>query len=323
MPDRLHKVLAQHGLGSRREIERWIVEGRVRVNGELAREGAQFNPSDRVSIDGNDVTARLRSAVEATQVIMFHKPQHQPVAPGAEHEDERGEAELTKSVMESLPAKRGVRWLAINTMQSGDSGLLLLTTDGRLANALRRHAATIPAAYVARVLVPDPDFDITGFPLEVRYDEATITFTGVEAAGGEGANRWFRVEAAHSHRRAAVKALFDSRGFGVSRVSQVKFADIELPRDLPRGKHRALTEGQVRLLYSLAELRPPEQAESARDGRSTSPQKGTSKRIAADRNTPRSGRRPGGGKPSRARIKPGGLPDGPAKKTTGTRKPAR
>jgi len=259
MADRLHKVLAQYGLGSRREIERWIVEGRIRINGELAQEGAQFTPGDRVFIDGNEVTTRLRASTEAPQVIIYHKTQRQPVDSGMERDsDYAGDEPLQKSVMESLPAKRGIRWLVINTMQSGDSGLLLLTTDGRLANALRRHATTIPAAYVARVLVPDPEFDVAGFPLEVRYDEVTITFAGIEPAGGEGANRWFRVEADHSHRRAAVRALFESRGLGVSRVSQVKFGEIELPRDLPRGRHRALGEEQVRKLYALAELDMPE-----------------------------------------------------------------
>jgi len=258
MADRLHKVLAQYGLGSRREIERWIVEGRIRVNGELAQEGAQFSPGDRVVIDGKEVTTRLCGSAEAPQVIIYHKAQRQPVDSGMERDaDAAGDEPLQKSVMDSLPAKRGIRWLVINTMQSGDSGLLLLTTDGRLANALRRHATTIPAAYVARVLVPDPEFDISGFPLEVRYDELTITFAGIEPAGGEGANRWFRVEADHSHRRAAVRALFESRGLGVSRVSQVKFGEIELPRDLPRGRHRALGEEQVRKLYALADLEQP------------------------------------------------------------------
>jgi len=311
---RLHKVLAHNGLGSRREIERWIAEGRVRVNGELAKEGAQFSPGDRVAVDGNDVTARLRSAVEAPQVIVYHKPQHQPVDAGSERDEPPADDDLQKSVMENLPSKRGMRWLVINTMQSGDSGLLLLTTDGRLANALRRHAATIPAAYVARVLVPNPEFDISAFPLEVRYDEETVTFAGIEPAGGEGANRWFRVDASHSHRRAAVRGLFESRGLGVSRVSQVKFADIELPRDLPRGRHRALTEGQVRQLYALAELSMPETQSEQREKRSPV-QGGKAKRVAIDRTGGRSGRRASGKAPLRARTKPGGV--------TGSRKPGR
>ena len=315
-PDRLHKVLAQRGLGSRREIERWILEGRVRINGELAQEGAQFTPGDRVSVDGEDVTARLRGTGDA-QVIMYHKPQHQPVNPGAHRLAGDADDELLKqSVLERLPAKRGSRWLVINTMQTGDSGLLLLTTDGHLADALRRRAATISAAYVARVLVPTPDFDITGFPLEVRYDEESVEFTGIEAAGGEGANRWFRVEAAHSHRRAAVRALFESRGLGVSRVSQVRYGELDLPRDLPRGKHRELTEGQRRQLYALAELSAPQPQAEVREARSNPDgARPKAKHVRIDRTGGRSGRRPGGRAPLRARVKPGG--------TTGSRKSDR
>lgn len=323
MAERLHKVLAQHGLGSRREIERWMLEGRVRLNNDVAQAGAQFTPGDRVAIDGADITARLRPSGGA-QVLLYHKPQHQPVqhqsaTPRTETQPPRDDDdEIKESVMERLPAKRGVRWLVINTMQSADSGLLLLTTDGRLADALRRRAETISAAYVARVLVPTPDFDVTEFPLHVRYDEGNVEFAGIEAAGGEGANRWFRVEAAHSHRRAAVRALFESRGLGVSRVSQVKFGPLELPRDLPRGKHREATTDQLRDLYALAEMRVPttQQEPAAERGKPGAHAAASStavgnrgkfkaKRVSVDRKIGKSGRRPGGKAPTRARVKPG------------------
>jgi 23S rRNA pseudouridine2605 synthase len=335
MSERLHKVLAQHGLGSRREIERWMLEGRIRLNHAPAQAGASFSPGDRVAIDGVDVTARLRDS-GAAQVLMYHKPQHQPVAPGPDARSEAADEDLGESVMERLPAKRGLRWLVINTMQTGDSGLLLLTTDGRLADALRRRAESIPAAYVARVLAP-PEFDVTDFPLEVRYDEATITFASIEAAGGEGANRWFRVVADHSHRRAAVRALFESRGLGVSRVAQVGYAMLELPRDLPRGKHRELSADQVRALYGLAGMAVPSTGPSAKGNQrnatqdkalggkaiggrgasarnpraggdaapTRSPGKAKQARVSVDRAGGRSGRRPGGKSPTRQRSKPG------------------
>lgn len=306
MSERLHKVLAQSGLGSRREIERWIDAGRVRLNGQPVQVGAQFAAGDRVAIDGDDITTRLHSAMAAqvvAQVIMYHKPQHQPVLPVATAQDvaDAGADALKQSVMERLPAKRGTRWLAINTMQSGDSGLLLLTTDGRLADALRRRATTIAAAYVARVLVPASDFDVAGLPLTVRYDEGLVEFASIEAAGGAGANRWFRIEAAHSHRRAAVRALFESRGLGVSRVAQVRFGTLELPRDLPRGKHRALTGGEMRELYELAELSLPvsEQPRARRAKMSNAVLKAKLKRPSIDRSGGRSGRRPGGKSPRR------------------------
>ena len=255
MSERLHKLLAQHGFGSRREIEKWMLEGRVVLNGHAAQPGASYSSGDRVAIDGRDVTSRLKVSAAAPSVLLYNKAQGQPITSAGE------DAESGKSVMESLPSVRGARWLVINTMQAGDSGLMLLTSDGRLADALRRRAETIPAAYVARVLVPTPDFDVTTFPRVVNYDEATIEFESIEPAGGEGTNRWFRVESRRTHRRAAVRALFESRNLKVSRVIQVQFADIELPRDLPRGRHRALSQNRIEALYALAELELPQAEE--------------------------------------------------------------
>lgn len=277
MSERLHKLLAQHGLGSRREIEKWMLEGRVRLNNLPAQPGDRYHAGDRVSIDGKDVSSRLQ-VFAAPKVILYHKPQGQPITPGAG--DEAGEV-TGKSVMESLPSLRGSRWLVVNTMQAGDSGLLLLTSDGRLADALRRRAETTPAAYVARVLVPSPDYDVDSIPRVVQYDNETIEFETIEPAGGEGTNRWFRVESHRAHRRAAVRALFDSRGLKVSRVIQVKFGDFELPRDLPRGKHRELSESDVADLYASVELAPPTRPPrpKAEDGRPQRPRR----RPAPDR----------------------------------------
>ena len=259
MSERLHKLLAQHGLGSRREIEKWMLAGRVLLNNKPAQPGDRYAEGDRVVVDGKDVSARLR--VNATaQVLAYHKPQGQAVEARTAYSPagELGDAVTGETVLERLPSVRGARWLSINTMQAGDSGLLLLTTDGHLADALRRRSESIPAAYVARVLVTDPDFDLNDVPKVVRYDDETIEFEKIEDIGGEGTNRWFRIESTRSHRRAAVRALFESRNLAVSRVIQVKFGPLELARDLPRGKHRQLTNPQVRELYALAELTPPQ-----------------------------------------------------------------
>lgn len=269
MSERLHKVLAQHGLGSRREIEKWMLEGRVLLNGNAALPGERYRSGDRVTVDGRDVTAHLRTA-KGPQVLIYHKPQGQPISAAGSDESEappdRAENPGGRvSVLESLPAIRGGRWLVINAMQAGDSGLLLLTRDGRLADALRRRAETTPTAYVARVLVPTPDFDLAALPRAVSYDGETLEFEAIEAAGGEGTNRWFRVESPRAHRRAAVRALFESQGLAVSRVIQVRFAGLELPRDLPRGRHRAVSEQEVAALYAhagLTTLREQEMAEN-------------------------------------------------------------
>lgn len=254
MSERLHKLLAQHGLGSRREVEKWMLEGRVRLNGQLAQPGDRFHAGDRVSIDGRDVTGRLQ-VTASPQVLLYHKPQGQPVNPP--HEGEPIAGEMSQSVMERLPSVRGARWLVINAMQPLDSGLLLVTTDGKLADALRRRAEIIPATYAVRVLVPHPEFDVTALPRTVQYDDELVEFENVEPAGGEGTNRWFRVQSQRAHRRAAVRALFEAQGLKVSRVIQLEFAGLALPRELSRGRHRALTPAQMQALYDLAGLQLP------------------------------------------------------------------
>jgi 23S rRNA pseudouridine2605 synthase len=271
--ERLHKLLAQHGIGSRREIEKWMLAGRVLLNDRPAQPGDRYTPGDRVMVDGKDVTARLKIE-SAPKALIFHKAQSQPLAAVAE----AAGADASKSVMDSLPSLRGSRWLAVNTMQAGDSGLLLLTSDGRLADALRRRAESIPAAYVARVLAPYPEFDFEAIPLVVQYDEEAVEFESIEPAGGAGANRWFRVTSHRAHRRAAVRALFESRGLKVSRVIQVQFAGLELPRDLPRGRHRALSEKDVAELYRLAGLPEPQSERAANEKRQSNRRGGFKRR---------------------------------------------
>ena len=291
MSERLHKLLAHHGLGSRREIEKWMLAGRVLLNNKPAQPGDRYNEGDRVIVDGKDVSARLRIE-HAAQVIAYHKPQGQPVeartsyAPAGESAESNSE-----TVLERLPAVRGARWLAINAMQAGDSGLLLLTTDGRLADALRRRSEAIPTAYVARVLIADPEFDVASISPVVRYDDETVEFSAVEDVGGEGTNRWFRVDSPRAHRRAAVRALFESRGLAVSRVMQVRFGSLELARDLPRGKHRALTVEQIGELYTFAELTPPASKPDAHRQRDRHPHASTPKRVPRSQAT--DNRRPG------------------------------
>ena len=263
MPERLQKILARHGLGSRREIERWIAEGRVTINRLPAQLGAQFHEGDRVAIDGKEVTARLAIEVPP-QVLMFHKSQGQPIARDGARDGERGEQDVEsidedarETVLEKLPAVRGARWVPLNPMHGGDSGLLLLTNDGALNYALTRRKRWIPCSYMVRVLAPGSSLEPPEIPPTVVFDDEQIEFSKVEPAGGEGANLWYRVELARADRRGAVRALFESRDMKVSRMTQVAFGGIELPRDLPRGRHRALTADQVAELYRLAHLNPP------------------------------------------------------------------
>ena len=247
--ERLHKVLAQHGYGSRRELEQWIAQGRVQLNGRPAEAGARYQPGDKVVLDGRDISARLQQTARPT-VLLYHKPHDQPL--DTREGAERGDS--AETVYEKLPAIRGARWQAINVMHASDSGLMVFTNDGRLGDALRRKLESIPAKYSVRVLMPDATRFLELHPLSVQLDEETVTFAKVEPAGGEGSNRWFDVESPHADRRAAVRALFESHGYKVSRIIQTSFGPLELPRDLPRGRHREAESDQVRAMYELAGL---------------------------------------------------------------------
>ena len=255
MSERLQKILASHGLGSRREIERWIVEGRIALNGVTAKLGDHFQLGDRVVVDGKEVTGRL-NAQAPLQVLMYHKPQGQALI---RNDSRLGTDELPPDdwVQDHLPSLRGSRWIPINPMHPGDSGLVLVTNDGTLDYALTRRKRWIPTAYMVRVLAPGSAEAPPVIPLQMNFDDGVVEFTKVEPAGGEGANLWYRVELERADRRAAVRALFESRDIKVSRMTQVMFGGIELPRNLPRMRHRELDAAQVTALYQLARIPQP------------------------------------------------------------------
>lgn len=281
MSERLHKFLAQHGFGSRRELEQWMLEGRVLLNGRAAAPGDRYSAGDKVVIDGRDITARLR-ANPAAQSIVYHKPAGQPLKRSL---DEAAPVELDdgSTVFNHLPAVRGSRWLAINRMHAGDSGLLLLTTDGKLADALMRRALKIPTNFSVRTL-GSPEREGESLQTSVHFQDERVDFESIEPSGGEGANRWFLVRASHAGHRAAIRALFESQGFTVSRVIQLAYGPIELPRDLPRGRHRALSEEETGKLYGLADMSAPVEAPS-RPARKASDRKNTKKKTPGKKTT--------------------------------------
>ncbi len=245
--ERLQKLLARHGLGSRRQIEEWILAGRVLLNGTPAQLGDRFTPGDRLVVDGKDLTGRL--SLEAPgRVLAYHKTAGEVVT--------ANEGEEGGSLLARLPAVRGARWLAINPMNAADTGLLLLSNDGRLVNALKRRSPAIAASYMVRVHVPGrEEGEVPEIATRVQHDDREVEFTAVTLTGGEGANLWYRVDSAHADRRIAVRSLFESQGFKVSRLIQVSYGAIELPQDLPRGRHRELSADQAAALYSLVGLK--------------------------------------------------------------------
>ncbi len=268
MSERIQKVLAQHGIGSRREVERWIVEGRIQINGVKAKTGDRYESGDRVLLDDRDVTRRLERT-SAMQVIAYHKPQGQPIersaaprknAEGVEYPPEV----IEESAEERLPVQRGSRWVAINPMHPGDSGLLLFTNDGALSYALTRQKKKIPTSYMVRVHVRGGVAAAPQLPTTLRLDDETIEFTEVTVSNSapegesDSGNIWYRVVLPRADKRAAVRALFVSHDLTVSRMMQVAFGDIALTKEMPRARHVPLKPKQVESLYALAQLKMPE-----------------------------------------------------------------
>jgi 23S rRNA pseudouridine2605 synthase len=273
--ERLHKLLAQHGIGSRRQVEDWIREGRVLVNGKPAEIGQRVGPRDRVAVDGRDVTSRL--AVRSTlRVIVYHKPSGE-MSRSREGDDRA-------AVDSRLPSLRAGRWLPVNSLAFGEDGLLILTNDGTLAAAIRRNAETLPVEYRARVLRPRDDARWPDMPLEVDVAGESVQFTAVERIDGAGTNVWFKVASEQPLQRGALRALFDGVGLKLSRVLLVQWGPVSLPRDLPRGRSRELAGAELDALLALAGRSPggeglERKARGRKPSRARSPGRPTGRRT--------------------------------------------
>lgn len=243
MSERLHKLLAQHGIGSRRQVEAWIREGRVLVNGRPAEIGHALQSGERVVVDGKDVT-RLLAVERKLQVILYHKPTGEMLRSRAG--DDRESVEM------KLPALHAGRWVAVNALGFGEDGLLILASEGRFALAIAKRNHEIPVEYRVRALRPSQEEDWPPMPTSVDVEGQPVTFDVVEPAGASGTNMWFRVTSARTLPRGAIRALFDAAGLKVSRTMLVKWGPIALPRDLPRGRSRPLEGADLDALYQLA-----------------------------------------------------------------------
>jgi 23S rRNA pseudouridine2605 synthase len=248
LEERLHKLLARHGIGSRRQAESWIAEGRVLVNGRPAGVGQQVRPGDRVVVDGKDVTKRL-SFEQPLQVIVYHKPGGEMLRRQAG--DERAGVEAR------LPALRGGRWLPVNALGFGEDGLLVMASDGAFVSAVARQARSIPVEYRVRALRPRLDDDWPAMPASVELEGEAVKFSAVERLEGGATNAWFRVAAERTLPKGAIRALFDAAGLKVSRTMLVRWGPVTLPRDLPRGRSRELGGPELDALVAMSGIARP------------------------------------------------------------------
>jgi 23S rRNA pseudouridine2605 synthase len=246
---KLHKALADAGHGSRRELEEWIVAGRVSVNGMPAHTGQRIGPGDKIRVNGKLVNLKFGNS-RLPRVVLYHKPEGEIVS--------RDDPEGRPSVFDHLPRIRGGRWITVGRLDINSCGLLVATNNGELANRLMHPRYGIDREYAVRVLG-----DLSDDALEKLYDgieleDGLARFTRIDEAGGDGANRWYNVVLAEGRNRE-VRRMFDSVGVTVSRLMRVRYGPLPLPPQLKRGQCRELTEVEVKaLLTALKPVKKPE-----------------------------------------------------------------
>ena len=239
-PERLQKVLAQAGIGSRREMEEWIAAGRITVNNVTAQLGQSVVPSDRIRIGGRLVNVRFTST-RTPRVVLYHKPEGEIVS--------RDDPEGRPSVFAALPRIRGGRWIAVGRLDFNTSGLLLFTTSGVLANQLMHPSSELVREYAVRVLGDLPPETQQRLLDGVDLEDGPASFASIEEAGGEGANRWYRVTLFEGRNRE-VRRMFEAVGCMVSRLIRIRYGPFTLPPQLKRGHVRELDESEVRAFRS-------------------------------------------------------------------------
>ncbi len=238
-PERLHKLLAQSGIGSRREMEEAIAAGRVTVNGETARTGQSATPGDRIKLNGRLVNVKFSNRLP--RVLIYHKHEGEIVS--------RDDPEHRPSVFTALPRLSGSRWVAVGRLDFNTSGLLLFTTSGELANRLMHPRYELVREYAVRVLgelSPEAQQRLLD---GVELDDGPAQFSTLQEAGGEGANHWYRVSLSEGRNRE-VRRMFEAIGVAVSRLMRVRYGPFALPPNLRRGQSLELDEKEIRRLLA-------------------------------------------------------------------------
>jgi 23S rRNA pseudouridine2605 synthase len=244
--EKLQKVLARAGLGSRRQIERWIEAGRLTVNGRSAVLGERVEEGSRIVLDGRPVP--LTDIAPKARVLLYHKPEGEMCT--------RTDPQGRPTVFDKLPRLRHGRWISVGRLDFNTSGLLLLTTDGELAHRLMHPSHEVEREYAVRVLGPVDEAMLAHLKRGVRLEDGPARFDDIVDAGGTGANRWYHVVIKEGRNRE-VRRLWEAVGVAVSRLIRVRYGDIVLPRHLRRGRAEELDKDTAAELYRSVGLEPP------------------------------------------------------------------
>ena len=240
--EKLQKVLARSGTGSRREMERWIEEGRITVNGQRAKLGDRVTAKDRIAVDGKSLDI---APGEKTRCILYHKPTGEVCT--------RSDPQGRRTVFQRLPKLKAGRWISIGRLDFNTSGLLLFTTDGDLANVLMHPSSNIEREYMVRVMGNVTPEMLKHMLDGVMLDDGVARFTDIQDAGGEGINRWYYVVLMEGRNRE-VRRLWESQGLTVSRLKRVRYGEVFIPSKVKQGQWVELEGKEVKGLYRMVDL---------------------------------------------------------------------
>lgn len=284
--EKLQKVLARVGLGSRRELERWIADGRVTVDGRVATLGDRVLPGQDIRVDGQPLAAGARHAVKR-RIIAYHKPDGEVTTT----RDPQGRP----TVFDHLPVLRNARWIAVGRLDFNTQGLLLFTTDGELANRLMHPSSQIEREYAVRVLGEVGPEMLRRLHEGVELDDGPAHFDSIVDAGGEGANHWYHVTLKEGRHRE-VRRLWEAVGVTVSRLIRVRFGPVSLPRQLRAGRWMDLDDETAAQLLASVGMKPEarrerktQPARRVKPGAAKAPPR-TRRKTAAARRPPRRGK---------------------------------
>lgn len=245
-PQRLHKLLALAGLGSRRDMETLIASGRITINGKPAQVGAGVIPSDVVRLDSRPL--RLPFEPELPKVLLYHKPEGEIVS--------QDDPERRSTVFDKLPHIKGGKWIAIGRLDMNTSGLLMFTTSGELANHFMHPRYEVEREYAVRIFGELTEGQMLQLTQGIELEDGPASFDAIQPQGGEGSNHWYQVTLREGRNRE-VRRLFEAFQLPVSRLIRVRFGPVNLPPRLKRGMMLELQPKEIIGLLEWAGLPLP------------------------------------------------------------------
>lgn len=245
-PERLQKVLAELGFGSRRTLEDWIREERIELNGRVARLGDRASPGDRLRVDGREliIGSPKQSPAETAEVLVYHKPLGEVTT----RQDPQGRP----TVFDRLPPPRTGRWIAVGRLDVNTTGLLLFTTDGALAHRLMHPSSEIEREYLVRVRGDPLPATLERLRRGIQLEDGMGAFDRIEPHAGGGSHDWFRVTLREGRNRE-VRRLWEAAGHEVSRLMRLRFGPVSLPKTQRPGASSRLPAAEIELLRAATE----------------------------------------------------------------------